>query len=72
MSDETIRIMCPKLTCRRMLSVPESSRGRVVRCRNCGTNIRVPERADNKQQSANTNSTNENDANTENKPNKVA
>lgn len=68
MSDETLRIMCPKLTCRRMLSVPESARGRVVRCRNCGTNIRVPERSDSH---TNHNQTSD-DANTDNKPNKVA
>jgi len=42
MSDESIRIMCPSLTCRRVLAVPISARGRTVRCRNCGTNIRSP------------------------------
>jgi len=35
--------MCPTLTCRRVLSVPTTARGKTVRCRNCGTNIRVPE-----------------------------
>jgi len=39
----TIRIMCPNLVCRKVLAVPTSARGKVVRCRNCGTNIRVPE-----------------------------
>ncbi len=43
MSSGSIRIMCPTLTCRRVLSVPTTARGKTVRCRNCGTNIRVPE-----------------------------
>jgi hypothetical protein len=42
MSADSIRIMCPSLTCRRVLSVPTSARGKTVRCRNCGTNIKVP------------------------------
>ncbi len=46
MSNKTIRIMCPNLTCRRVLSVPEEARGRSVRCRGCGSTIRVPEKAD--------------------------
>ena len=46
MSDESIRIMCPSLTCRRVLAVPISARGRTVRCRNCGTNIRIPNKAE--------------------------
>jgi RNase P subunit RPR2 len=43
MSEQTVRIMCPALNCRRILAVPESARGKTVRCRNCGTTIRVPE-----------------------------
>jgi len=42
MQPESIRIMCPNLTCRRVLSVPSSARGKTVRCKNCGSNIRVP------------------------------
>ncbi len=38
----SIRIMCPNLTCRKVLAVPQSCRGKTVRCRSCGTNIRVP------------------------------
>lgn len=38
----TMRIMCPNLQCRSMLAVPNSARGRTVRCRSCGTTIRVP------------------------------
>ena len=45
MASETVRIMCPNLTCRRILAVPQSARGKTVRCRNCGTNIRVPQPA---------------------------
>jgi predicted RNA-binding Zn-ribbon protein involved in translation (DUF1610 family) len=43
MSETTIRIMCPNLTCRKVLAVPPIARGKAVRCRSCGTNIRVPE-----------------------------
>jgi ribosomal protein S27E len=39
---DTVRIMCPNLTCRRVLAVPTSARGKTVRCKNCGTTIRVP------------------------------
>ncbi len=42
MADKTTRIMCPKLTCRKILLVPSTSRGKTVRCRACGTTIRVP------------------------------
>ena len=42
MADDVIRIMCPKLTCRRILAVPVTARGRTVRCRSCGSNIRIP------------------------------
>jgi hypothetical protein len=42
MSEQTVRIMCPNLTCRRVLAVPSTARGKTVRCRNCGVNIRVP------------------------------
>lgn len=38
----SIRIMCPNLTCKKVLAVPHSCRGKTVRCRSCGTNIRVP------------------------------
>jgi hypothetical protein len=42
MPDEHVRIMCPNLVCRKVLSVPEETRGKTVRCRACGTMIRVP------------------------------
>jgi len=44
MSGEQIRIMCPSLSCRRVLAVPSSSRGKNVRCKGCGATIRVPEK----------------------------
>ncbi len=37
-----VRIMCPNLVCRKVLAVPESCRGKTVRCKTCSTNIRVP------------------------------
>ncbi|MGH7243742.1 MAG: hypothetical protein ACREJD_10030 [Phycisphaerales bacterium] len=42
MAGDTVRIMCPNLTCRKVLAVPGNARGKTVRCKNCGTNIRVP------------------------------
>ncbi|MEX0876679.1 MAG: hypothetical protein WD114_04385 [Phycisphaerales bacterium] len=43
MSDQKMaRIMCPNLTCRKVLSIPEMARGKTVRCKSCGTNIRIP------------------------------
>jgi hypothetical protein len=39
---ETIRVMCPNLVCRKILAVPTAARGKTVRCRGCGTNIRIP------------------------------
>lgn len=46
MAEETIRLMCPNLTCRKILAVPSSARGRTVRCRGCATNIKVPTKED--------------------------
>ncbi len=37
-----IRIMCPNLICQRVLSVPDSARGKLVRCGGCGVNIKIP------------------------------
>lgn len=44
MPDDVIRIMCPKLTCRKVLAVPSEARGRTVRCKGCGTNIKIPQK----------------------------
>lgn len=43
MSD-VVRIMCPNLKCRSVLAVPDAARGRMVRCKQCATNIRIPEK----------------------------
>ena len=46
MSEQTVRIMCPNLMCRTVLAVPADTRGRTVRCRNCGLHVRVPQKAE--------------------------
>jgi hypothetical protein len=40
--NQVIRIMCPNLVCQRILAVPSHARGKLVRCRSCTTNIRIP------------------------------
>ncbi len=45
MSDAHVKIMCPSLLCRKVLSVPASARGKTVRCKACSTVIRIPEKA---------------------------
>ena len=42
MADEVIRVMCPNLQCRRILCVPIGARGKTVRCKGCGANVRIP------------------------------
>ncbi len=42
---DTIRIKCPNLSCQRILAVPCSARGKLVRCRVCGFTLRVPQKA---------------------------
>lgn len=37
-----IRLICPNLKCRKILTVPETARGKTVRCRNCAMKIRIP------------------------------
>lgn len=41
-TESVIRIMCPNLACKRVLAVPSHARGKLVRCRSCGINIRIP------------------------------
>ncbi len=41
MASSIIRLICPNLKCRAILSAPESARGKSVRCRNCGQKVRV-------------------------------
>jgi hypothetical protein len=45
MAHENIRIMCPALSCRKILAVPASSRGKNVRCKNCGATILIPDKS---------------------------
>ena len=41
-AESVIRIMCPNLSCKRVLAVPSHARGKLVRCKGCGVNIRIP------------------------------
>lgn len=41
-TEKPVRILCPNLACRKVLAVPQSARGKTVRCRSCSTAIRVP------------------------------
>jgi hypothetical protein len=38
----TIRLLCPNLKCRAVLSVPIIARGKTVRCRQCGMRVQIP------------------------------
>lgn len=40
---EVIRLVCPNLKCRAILSVNESARGKSVKCKYCGSRLTVPE-----------------------------
>ena len=42
MTADVIRFLCPRLRCRAILSVPESARGKDVRCKQCGARIKIP------------------------------
>ncbi len=46
MPENVIRVMCPNLRCRSILAVPCEARGRLVRCKTCGTNIKIPQKAE--------------------------
>lgn len=37
-----VTLLCPKLSCRAVLRVPETVRGKKVRCAQCGTAFFVP------------------------------
>ena len=43
MSSEVIRLICPNLKCRAILTAPAAARGKAVRCRQCGMKVRVPD-----------------------------
>lgn len=38
-----VQMLCPNLRCRKVLSVPEEVRGKVVKCQHCDTLFKVPE-----------------------------
>lgn len=40
----SITVLCPKLSCRAILRVPESARGQRVRCGNCSSAFIVPQK----------------------------
>ena len=42
MPSDVVRVICPNLTCRAILSVPALARGKTVRCRQCGARVRIP------------------------------
>ena len=44
-TEATLRIKCPSLTCQKILAVPITSRGKTVKCKSCGGMIRVPLKA---------------------------
>lgn len=49
---ESITVLCPKLSCRAILRVPENTRGQRVRCGNCGSAFIVPLKKNTKPQEA--------------------
>ncbi len=38
-----VQLICPNLRCRKILSVAEEVRGKLVKCQHCQTMFRVPE-----------------------------
>ena len=43
MAVTTVQLICPNLKCRKLLTVPEDIRGKMVKCQHCQTQFRVPE-----------------------------
>jgi hypothetical protein len=37
-----VQLICPSLRCRKILTVPEEVRGKLVKCQYCQTQFRVP------------------------------
>jgi LSD1 subclass zinc finger protein len=37
-----VQLLCPNLKCRKILSVPSETRGKLVKCQYCQTMLRVP------------------------------
>lgn len=42
MGSGIVRLICPNLLCRSMLSVPDAARGKEVKCRACGKRVVIP------------------------------
>lgn len=38
-----VQMICPNLRCRKILSVPDDVRGKLVKCQHCHTMFRVPD-----------------------------
>lgn len=38
-----VQLICPNLRCRKILSVPDEVRGKLVKCQYCQMTFRVPE-----------------------------
>jgi len=38
-----VQLICPNLRCRKILSVPDEVRGKLVKCQFCQTSFRVPD-----------------------------
>jgi len=38
-----VQLICPNLRCRKILSVPDEVRGKLVKCQHCQTMFRVPQ-----------------------------
>jgi len=38
----SVQLICPNLRCRKILSVPDDVRGKVVKCQMCQNTFRVP------------------------------
>ena len=38
-----VQLICPNLRCKKILSVPDEVRGKLVKCQHCRTMFRVPE-----------------------------
>jgi hypothetical protein len=37
-----VQMLCPNLKCRKILSVPDEARGKLVKCQYCQSMLRVP------------------------------
>ena len=41
-SSSNVRMLCPNLACRALLTVPAAARGKQVICGKCGSRVAVP------------------------------